>query len=1015
MNQNKKVLKASAGTGKTYRIAIEFIASLLNGEKYDQILIMTFTKKATAEIRARVFRFLEIIINNEQDRDNLLKSIKEKHPDTEINEDLLKDAYYNMCLNKDRLKIYTIDGFTNLLFKKAIAPYLNIYNYDMVDESFNEDIYAKIFQDILSKDEIFNLMKQFLLTHMKKDIDDYISIIKSLLMERWKFLMINRIKKPKKPVSDYIQMMDEMIIKIKEAMAIKKPDSPLIDGLKKDFKGYLSHRDYAMKKKFIDDNSTKFIKSDNFWAATSVKPTNKINTSEFYDSLINIFDDFKIALSNNLYNEKILPYEEGLLNLTDYIFEHYDKIKFSNKQFTHGDISTYSFKYFYDDKLGLIKDNIPTNSFYEIIGAPLTTVFIDEFQDTSILQWKILKPIIDNAKNVICVGDAKQSIYGWRGGEKALFEKLEIIIGGVEESMDTSYRSKTGIIHFVNRFFNGIDEGWDYNDVKSIKDGGFIQTNLEYKDSDYDAYDMIAEELCPINGKVKNYGHVGIVARTKKDLAIIGDKLKEKGVPFSSNDGGIIINHRAVKPIYQLLRYLQYNEYFYLLEFLRSDLIYINDMELKNVINDKEKIENYFNNKEHIVEIPNFNIIKKVKQIKDYYNKRSINNNDLGKKIIDDFGIDKRFNDNADIKNIYKFYSLMKKYDDILSLLNFIDENREIEALKELSAKELKAVSLMTIHKSKGLEFETEFLYWKLNKRSMPDLGFKFYITLSDDYNEILDYLIMDAKYNSILPTLELDYNEKQKYKEHMEEINNLYVAITRPETNFFIALNTGVEEEKIDDKDDAILRSLTRAMGTPDNHSLDNANTGFFKENIKEIIQKENNLDFDFIPYLRETLYDDSKINELKQIKKSQINLDFLGMDKIEKGKLIHRFLEFIKNNKKEEINYGKKVIYNEFSQIFSKDEMDDLIKKADNFINDNLWIFHEKYKIFNELSIYDKDGNKNIIDRLMIDDEKKIAYIIDYKTGMFNKEQLIRYVTLLNNYLNNYEIKSFFLKIDI
>ena len=59
-------------------------------------------------------------------------------------------------------------------------------------------------------------------------------------------------------------------------------------------------------------------------------------------------------------------------------------------------------------------------------------MFIDEFQDTSILQWKILLPLIENAENLIAVGDEKQSIYGWRGGEKKLFEKLEKIIGADE-------------------------------------------------------------------------------------------------------------------------------------------------------------------------------------------------------------------------------------------------------------------------------------------------------------------------------------------------------------------------------------------------------------------------------------------------------------------------------------------------------------------------------------------------------------------------------------------------------
>ena len=103
------------------------------------------------------------------------------------------------------------------------------------------------------------------------------------------------------------------------------------------------------------------------------------------------------------------------------IYAIYDEIKFREKRFTHTDISNYTFRYLEEKELGFIDENGLTEEFFEIIDGRLRSVFIDEFQDTSILQWRILKNILDKSENIICVGDEKQSIYGWRGGEKKTF------------------------------------------------------------------------------------------------------------------------------------------------------------------------------------------------------------------------------------------------------------------------------------------------------------------------------------------------------------------------------------------------------------------------------------------------------------------------------------------------------------------------------------------------------------------------------------------------------------------
>ena len=82
-------------------------------------------------------------------------------------------------------------------------------------------------------------------------------------------------------------------------------------------------------------------------------------------------------------------------------------------------------------------------------------ILVDEFQDTSVLQWRILRAIVEGSKNAVIVGDAKQSIYGWRDGEKKLFENLENILDGEVNvnSLAKTYRTKEKVMIFLNKFF----------------------------------------------------------------------------------------------------------------------------------------------------------------------------------------------------------------------------------------------------------------------------------------------------------------------------------------------------------------------------------------------------------------------------------------------------------------------------------------------------------------------------------------------------------------------------------
>ena len=157
MINKKLVLKASAGTGKTYRLSLEYVAALLKGVDFRKILVMTFTRKATAEIKNAVLEKIETIINlyTEDKENEKFISLEEsiKNIDSTIilddkNIEKLKEIYSEILKNKEKIKIYTIDSYLNIVFKKIVTNLIKIKNYSIVSDAENGYYYKKILEAI---------------------------------------------------------------------------------------------------------------------------------------------------------------------------------------------------------------------------------------------------------------------------------------------------------------------------------------------------------------------------------------------------------------------------------------------------------------------------------------------------------------------------------------------------------------------------------------------------------------------------------------------------------------------------------------------------------------------------------------------------------------------------------------------------------------------------------------------------------------------------------------------------
>ena len=322
MRKNNIILKASAGTGKTYRLSLEFIANLIRGVNYKNIVVMTFTKKATAEIKERIYDFLHQIAFNEGNGAELEKNLKEIYKFDNLNKNELQNIYFEMIKNKEDIRISTIDGFTNQIFKNAIAPYFNTYNYEILDKETDE-FYSKILIKIIENKEIFKDF-EFIIDEKKekKNIKKYMEIIEEMLGMQSNFVLakdFEMMENEEKVSYNFLNNLDDIVNTLKKAHDKKKSKSIYRKKYENFFCEYIKilenqklneNEKLKEKIKLVEQNDALLVMVEDkepYWINAVVGDTKKIDMSAERESAEKSKDQLKERLSKYIYLTKILP------------------------------------------------------------------------------------------------------------------------------------------------------------------------------------------------------------------------------------------------------------------------------------------------------------------------------------------------------------------------------------------------------------------------------------------------------------------------------------------------------------------------------------------------------------------------------------------------------------------------------------------------------------------------------------------------------------------------------------
>ena len=999
------IVSAGAGSGKTAVLSERVITNLKKGIHINEMLILTFTKAAAEEMRERIRKKIkkDKSLSNELDLidsayittfDSFALSIVKKYHyllnisssvsiiDSSIIEikkrEILEDIFENYYKDRDEKFIKLINDFCIKDDKEIFNSILKIYNkICMLD---NKEEYLDNYID-----NNFNNNK------IKKDIDEYVSIIKNKISEV-KDEMYNLSLYVD---SDYMSKVNELV----DSLLNSNTYEDIINSSKKTLPRLPNGSEEVVKN--IKEKINKLIKE--------------------VDSLC-IYDGIK-EIEDTIYMTK--DYIEIIISIIKDLDMQIFKYKFDNDIYEFNDIAIFAIK--------VLRENDDVR--YELKNY-FKEIMIDEYQDTNDLQDIFISMIENN--NVYMVGDVKQSIYRFRNANPDLFRSkyndYANNIDGVKIDLNKNFRSREEVLNNINLIFDLIMSdsigGADYSvshrmifGNKSYEEKGDTKqnNNMEIYGYDYDNNSIYSKEeiecfiICnDIKNKIDNHYKVfdkdeGIIRDiTYSDFVILIDRassfsLYKKifdycGIQLSIFKDEVMNDDMDIRVITNLIRFIikVHNkeidtEFKYLFMSICRSFIY--------EYSDSE-IFDYFINKNY----KDSDLYKKCLDISK--NIDNMSNYELLLRIISDFNI---YNNLIKIGNIK---ASIVKIDNILDnskslsdigydiyefsnyLQTMIDDNYEIKY--SVSLGDADSVKLMTIHKSKGLEYHICYFASLYKDFNISDIKEKF--TYDKNYGIIVPYFdqgISNTIYKDLL---------KNRYMidEIGEKIRLFYVALTRAKEKMILVL-PNKDEDNVDNihnnlvKDNVRLkyRSLADILYSINNRLINyyknididslNISKNYMFSKKRDLFNNINKLPDDIV--VSEYHIDNNIISKSSFSKKIDKLIDKKTNNNIEFGLKFHEVLEYFdfKNPNYEGIDsFIKEKIINLLNQDIFKD-----IKEAT--------IYHE-YEF-----IYEIDNNKyhGIID-LMLEYKDKI-YIIDYKLKNIEDDNYIKQLNGYKDYIQS------------
>ncbi|GAA8179676.1 RecB-like helicase [Helicobacter pylori] len=426
-------LKASAGSGKTFALSVRFLALLFKGANPSEILTLTFTKKATAEMKERILDYLKILqqenLENEKEKSqNILKELEEKY---HLDPSLVQNSapkIYQRFLNAE-IRISTIDAFFQSILRKFCWFVGLSANFEVNEDTkahqqqLNEGFLSALNNEQLEELSVFIAQ---CLSHESYTSD---SILERLRFLKNKLYLFDPNKK--EPAFDEEGFLEKLRSLNEQIQSIETASNEAKKAIKCDsFRGFLNSSLTWLEKK------SEYLY---FKKLKSEIPTLESECEEIEDDLKRYYEAKETAIFKK-FPKFIQLYDNATSKIQALDFD-------AIKDKVHALLNGY--------------EEMPAEFFYFRLDSKIAHILIDEFQDTSLNDYKILAPFIDEIKagigqakwhrSVFFVGDVKQSIYAFRGSFSSLFESVAKDF--YHDNLPFNHRSSPLIINYVNTIF----------------------------------------------------------------------------------------------------------------------------------------------------------------------------------------------------------------------------------------------------------------------------------------------------------------------------------------------------------------------------------------------------------------------------------------------------------------------------------------------------------------------------------------------------------------------------------